>query len=52
MAKGKTPMTQSAASRIQSHNARSSGGKVAKGGFTARAARAAAQNAARVPGKK
>ncbi|MFC4342131.1 hypothetical protein [Cupriavidus numazuensis] len=36
-----TPMTQSAASRIQSATARASGGGVPKGGFAARAQRAA-----------
>lgn len=38
-----SPMTQTAASRIQSATARSSGGTVAKGSFTARAQSAAAK---------
>lgn len=37
-----TPMTQDAASRIQSAEARSGGGGVVKDSFAARAARAAA----------
>ncbi len=41
----KSPMTQAAASRIQSATAKTSGGSVAKGSFAARAASAAATNA-------
>lgn len=39
----KTVMTSKAAARIQSASAKSSGGKVAKGSFSARAQRAAAK---------
>jgi len=52
MAKGKTPMTQAAASRIQSRTAKSSGGKVSTGSFAARATRAAAHNTGGNRGKK
>jgi len=38
------PMTSSAASRIQSSTAKSSGGGVSKGSFAARAQSAAAKN--------
>jgi len=41
----RTPMTQSAASRIQSAAARTAGGQVATGTFAARAQSAAAHNA-------
>ncbi|MGY0219159.1 hypothetical protein ACWJJH_17540 [Endozoicomonadaceae bacterium StTr2] len=46
MAKSKssTPMTQTAASRIQSSEARTNDGKVTSGGFAARAQSAAAKN--------
>ncbi|MBT0068285.1 hypothetical protein J4H69_20270 [Vibrio alginolyticus] len=44
MSKSKTPMTPSAASRIQSSEAKSNGGQVSKGGFSARAQSAAAKN--------
>ncbi|RKZ77074.1 MAG: hypothetical protein DRR19_28225 [Candidatus Parabeggiatoa sp. nov. 1] len=37
----KTPMTQTAAARIQSAEAKANGGKVAKGGFASRAQSAA-----------
>ena len=40
----KTLMTKTAAARIQSAEARANGGKVAKGGFAAKAQRAAARN--------
>ena len=39
-----TPMTQKAASRVQSSEAKASGGQVSPNGFAARAARAAASN--------
>jgi hypothetical protein len=39
-----TPMTQKAASRIQSRTAKDNGGKVTTESFAARAARTAAQN--------
>ncbi len=52
MAKGKTPMTQAAASRIQSSTAKSSGGKVSPGDFAARAAKAAAHNTGGNRGKR
>lgn len=42
-----TPMTQVAASRIQSATARTSGGTVAKGSFSARAQSAAAKGGKR-----
>jgi hypothetical protein len=42
---GRTPMTQAAASRIQSATARVSGGHVPAGSFPARATSAAAINA-------
>lgn len=42
-----TPMTQTAASRIQSATARTSGGTVAKGSFSARAQSAAAKGGKR-----
>ncbi|OQY56535.1 MAG: hypothetical protein B6247_03895 [Candidatus Parabeggiatoa sp. nov. 2] len=38
----KTPMTQTAAARIQSAEAKANSGKVAKGGFASRAQTAAA----------
>jgi len=41
-----TPMTQRAASRIQSHTAKTEGGQVQTGSFAARATRAAALNQA------
>jgi Seed maturation protein len=48
----KTPMTQAAASRIQSATAKSAG-QVGKGSFTARAQSAAAKNASPAqPAKK
>jgi hypothetical protein len=40
----KTPMTQTDAARIQSAEAKANGGKVAKGGFAARAQSAADRN--------
>lgn len=40
----KKTMTQTDASRIQSHTAKDNGGKVSSVSFAARAARAAAQN--------
>ncbi|MDL0433682.1 hypothetical protein QPM17_21285 [Marinobacter sp. TBZ242] len=52
MAKGKTNMTQAAASRIQSSTAKSNGGKVSPGDFAARATRAAAHNTGGNGGKK
>jgi hypothetical protein len=52
MAKGKTTMTQAAASRIQSSTAKSSGGKVPKGSFAARATRAATHNTGGNRGKR
>lgn len=39
-----TPMTTKAAARIQSSEAKTSGGQVSSKGFAARAARAAANN--------
>lgn len=42
-----TPMTQTAASRIQSATARTTGGTVAKGSFSARAQSAAAKGGKR-----
>lgn len=42
---GGRPMTQVAASRIQSATARTNGGQVSRGSFTARAQSAAAHNA-------
>lgn len=42
-----TPMTQTAASRIQAATARASGGSVAKGSFAARAQSAAAKGGKR-----
>lgn len=42
-----TPMTQTAASRIQAATARTSGGTVAKGSFAARAQSAAAKGGKR-----
>lgn len=47
MTKGKTPMNKAAASRIQSATAKSTGGKVSKGSFAAKAQSAAAKNAAK-----
>lgn len=45
MAKGsKTPMTPTAAARIEAANAKANGGKVSKGSFPARAKAAAAKN--------
>ncbi|HCG7088206.1 TPA: hypothetical protein NJ342_003422 [Vibrio parahaemolyticus] len=44
MSKSKSPMTPSAAKRIQSAEAKANGGQVAKGGFAARAQSAAAKN--------
>nr|WP_320118465.1 hypothetical protein [uncultured Marinifilum sp.] len=41
---GKTKMTSTAAARIQSAAAKSSGGKVSKGSFAARATSAAAKS--------
>ncbi len=41
-----TPMTTRAAARVQSTTARANGGQIAKGGFAARAQRAAAKNSA------
>ncbi len=41
----RSPMTQSAASRIQSTDARANNGKVSTGSFAARAQAAAAHNA-------
>lgn len=43
MSKTKTPIDQKVASRIQSKTAQRHGGKVSKGTFAARAARAAAR---------
>jgi hypothetical protein len=52
MSKGKsnTPMTPSAAARIQGAAAKANGGKVNSNSFAARAQRAATQNSK--PGKK
>lgn len=44
MSKSKTPMTNTAAARIQGAQAKANGGQVAKGSFAARAQRAAANN--------
>ncbi|WP_159738931.1 hypothetical protein [Vibrio atypicus] len=44
MTKPKSPMTQVAARRIQSAEAKANGGKVAKGSFAANAQKAAAKN--------
>lgn len=44
MSKSKTPMTNTAAARIQGAQAKANGGQVAKGSFAARAQRAAAKN--------
>lgn len=44
MSKSKAPMTQSAAKRIQSAEAKANGGQVAKDSFTAKAQKAAAKN--------
>lgn len=52
MAKGKIPMTQAAASRIQSHTAKSNGGTVPKDSFSARATSASARSAPGNQGKK
>lgn len=41
---GKSKMTSTAATRIQSSTAKASGGKVSKGSFAARAQGAAAKN--------
>jgi len=49
--KSSTPMTPSASARIQSANAKSSGGGVAKGSFAARAQSAAASKPAPQAGK-
>ena len=45
--KSTTPMTSKAVSRIQSSNAKSNGGQVAKGSFTARAQSAAAKSSSK-----
>jgi hypothetical protein len=50
--KSGTPMTQSAASRIQSATAKASGGQVQSGSFAARAQSAAALNTPVQGGKK
>lgn len=42
-----TPMTQTAAARIQSSTAKANGGQVPAGSFAARAMSAAAKNAAK-----
>ena len=42
--KAQTPMTQEAAARIQSADAKTKGGQTEKGSFAARAQSAAAQN--------
>lgn len=44
MSKSKTPMTNTAAARIQSAQAKGNGGQVVKGSFAARAQRAAEKN--------
>lgn len=44
-ASARSPMTSSAAARIQSATARGNGGQVARGSFAARAQSAAAHNA-------
>lgn len=44
MTKSKSPMTQTTARRIQSAEAKANSGKVAKGGFAAKAQKAAAKN--------
>lgn len=44
MSKSKAPMTQSAAKRIQSAEAKANGGQVAKDSFAAKAQKAAAKN--------
>ncbi|MDC5822574.1 hypothetical protein OPW19_22435 [Vibrio europaeus] len=44
MSKSKTPMTNTAAARIQGSQAKGNGGQVAKGSFAARAQRAAEKN--------
>ncbi len=44
MGKKSTPMTQKRASEIQSVEAKKNGGQVAKGGFAARATKAAVKN--------
>ncbi|MGF1753944.1 hypothetical protein L4C33_10145 [Vibrio makurazakiensis] len=44
MTNSKTPMTPSAARRIQSAEAKENGGKVTKDGFAAKAQKAAAKN--------
>lgn len=49
---GQTPMTQSDAARIQSATAKANGGHVPKGGFAARAQRAAARNGGKGGGGK
>lgn len=43
MAKGKTPMTKAAASRIQSATAKSGNGKVSRGSFAAKSQSSAAK---------
>lgn len=48
----RTPMTSSAAARIQGATARSTGGTVAKGSFAARAQSAAAHNGSGKSGSK
>ncbi|TEW52652.1 hypothetical protein [Psychromonas algicola] len=44
MSKNKTPMTPTAAARIQSANAKAGSGQVGKGSFAAKAQSAAAKN--------
>ncbi len=44
MSKSKTPMTNTAAARIQGAQAKANGGQVAKGSVATRAQRAAAKN--------
>ena len=44
MSKSKTPMTKTAASRIQSATARNSDGKVSKGSFASKAQSTAAKS--------
>jgi hypothetical protein len=48
----KTSMTQTAAARIQSAEAKANGGKVAKGGFASRAQSAAAHKTSSQSNKK
>jgi len=49
---GHTPMTPSAAARIQSATAKAGGGQVAKGSFAAKAQSAAAHNSGKGGGGK